>query len=142
MSRLVRIPEATSLGLHAMAILAKRPDDTISTGEIAEILHASSAHLAKVLKNLEQRGFVNSMRGPSGGFSLEGDATKIVLMDIYEAIEGPLPDDEGCVLDSSLCSGDLCIFGDLLRSFQTEFIEVLSKTTLQELAQSMRNLVV
>ena len=132
MSKLVKIPEAVSLALHSMAVLAEHPGEVITTKEIADLLGASSAHLAKVLKTLEHTGYVRSWRGPAGGFQLAGSADEITLMDIYVAIEGPL-ETEGCLLTSNLCGGEACIFGEIIRSLDTQFREKLAQTKLSEL---------
>lgn len=136
MSRAIRIPEAVSLALHSMAILANRSDEIISTREIAELLGGSSAHLAKVLKILENDGLVRSQRGPAGGFQILRDADSLSLLEIYETIEGPLTS-EGCLLTTQLCINQGCIFGDLLDSLDTQFREHLAKTRLSRLAETM-----
>ncbi len=136
MSRAIRIPEAVSLALHSMAILAARPDEVLPTREIAGTLGGSSAHLAKVLKILENDGFVRSQRGPSGGFQLARSADSISLLEIYEAIEGPLST-EGCLLATGLCQNEGCVFGNLLDSLDNQFREHLKKTRLTQLAETM-----
>ena len=136
MPRAVKIPEAVSLALHSLAILANRPDEVISTREIAELLGGSSAHLAKVLKILESDGFVRSQRGPAGGFQLLKDADSVSLLEIYETMEGPLTS-EGCLLTTQLCVDEGCIFGELLDSLDTQFREHLAKTRLSRLAETM-----
>ncbi len=135
MSKLVKIRESVSLALHSMAVLAGRPDDIVTTKDIAGILGASSAHLAKVLKTLEHTGYVHSTRGPSGGFKLAGDADEITLMDIYAAIEGPV-ESEGCLLASSACGGEKCIFSEILGSLDRQFRENLANTKLSRLADT------
>jgi Rrf2 family protein len=136
MSRAIRIPEAVSLALHSMAILATSPDEVLTTREIAGTLGGSSAHLAKVLKTLENQGFVRSQRGPSGGFQLARSADAISLMEIYEAIEGPLSTGS-CLLATPLCGGERCVFGDLLDSLDNQFREHLEQTRLIQLAETM-----
>ncbi len=136
MSRAIRIPEAVSLALHSMAILAASPEAVLPTREIAETLGGSSAHLAKVLKTLEHEGFLRSQRGPSGGFQLARTADSITLLEIYEVIEGPLTT-EGCLLATRLCLGDGCVFGILLDSLDNQFREHLGKTRLTQLAETM-----
>ena len=137
MSRLVRIPEAVSLAMHAMALLARYPEERLTTGAIASDLGASAAHLAKVLKILEHQGYVNSLRGPTGGFKIAVPAESITLMEIYAALEGPL-DNEGCLLSTPICGGKkLCLFGATLSRLETEFRNELDSTTLASLARSM-----
>ena len=49
MADLIRMSEATALGLHTMAVVAGRSEPT-STAQIAAELHALEAHLSKVLQ--------------------------------------------------------------------------------------------
>ena len=69
MADLIRMSEATALGLHTMAAVARR-DEPTPAAQIAEELHASEAHLSKVLQRLVRGGLLRSKRGPFGGYTL------------------------------------------------------------------------
>jgi DNA-binding IscR family transcriptional regulator len=64
MSNILKISEAASLALHTTVILAANPNRLVSTKKLASQLHASEAHLSKVLQRLEKADIVNSTRGP------------------------------------------------------------------------------
>jgi len=137
MSRLLKIPEAVSLALHAMALLARHPGERLTTAAIAADLGASAAHLAKVLKILEHQGYVHALRGPAGGFQIAAEADEITLMEIYTALEGPL-DTGGCLLSTPICGGKkMCLFGATLRRLENEFRTELETTTLASLARTL-----
>lgn len=133
MSTALNISEAASLGLHAMALLAAKEEHHLSAGEMAKHLKASEAHLAKVLQRLAHMGLVHSVRGPHGGFWLARRAEEISLLEIYEAIEGPLCGDT-CLLESPVCYGTSCILGGLIETVNRQVREYLSGTKLSELA--------
>lgn len=135
MPRLVNISEAVSLALHTMALLGRASQRRVRNQEIADLLKASGHHLAKVMQRLVRAGLVDSACGPQGGFLLAKPADEIMLLDVYEAIEGPLGD-EGCLLREPICSGRDCILGEVLHSIQTQLRDYLDKTTLAELAGS------
>ena len=113
MSSPFRMSEAASLALHATALLASGPRRPVAARKIATALHASQAHLSKVLQRLARAGLVTATRGPAGGFALGRPAGAITLLEVYEAIEGPLraPD---CLFGRAVCAGGDCICGDLL----------------------------
>ena len=90
MANLVRISESASLSLHAAALLARRADERVPNQEIAAALHASEHHLAKVMQQLVRAGVTRSTRGPKGGFQLSQSSEKITLLQLFEAVEGPL----------------------------------------------------
>jgi Rrf2 family protein len=133
MSSILRISEATSLGLHAMVLMAERPESPISCKEIAASFGVSQAHLAKVLQRMAKLGLVRSLRGAGGGFMLARPAERIALLHIYEAIEGPLALGN-CLLASPACDQRVCVLGDLLESFTAQFVDYMAKTRLSDIA--------
>ena len=136
MSSLLRISEAAALAFHTMALLADKHDARFTTQEIAVRLGASSHHLAKVMQRLRKAGLVESVRGPSGGFKLSVQADRVKLLQIYEAIEGPIPDG-GCLLDKPPCEGNGCLLGDMVRLIHQQVQDYLANATLTALAQGM-----
>ncbi|MBD3174227.1 MAG: Rrf2 family transcriptional regulator [Armatimonadia bacterium] len=133
MESILRISDAAAIGLHAMTCLAEAgSDEPISALKIAGDLQVSEAHLSKVLQRLGRRGLVVSKRGPGGGFVLGKPAAEITLAEIYEAIEGPLPQGE-CLLGRSECALGSCVLGGLLQEVQSQVSDYFARTTLQNL---------
>ena len=132
MSSTLKISEAASLALHTTVLLAANADRLLSTHEIAETLGVSEAHLAKVMQRLHHAGLVRSIRGPKGGFGLAKPGARIALLDVYQAIEGPLGA-ETCLLGRRVCRGKKCVLGGLLGAVNKQVRDYLSKTKLSEL---------
>lgn len=132
MPNLLRISDAASLGLHTMAYLANDPERRVSTHEIAEALGVSENHLAKVRDRLVKAGLVEAVRGPHGGFRPAKPVNGITLLEVYEAVEGPLRPGS-CLLGKPLCGRGQCILGDLISSVNHQVIDYLSGTTLDKL---------
>lgn len=61
-----------------------------SIGEIAEAQFVPREYLAKIVQQLGKAGIVRSQRGVGGGVSLAKKPEDISLLDVLEAIEGPL----------------------------------------------------
>jgi Rrf2 family protein len=134
MSHPVKLSEAASLALHTMALLARPNAERFTTQEIARQLGASEHHLAKVLQRLGKAGLVDSTRGPQGGFQLSRPAAETKLLEVYEAVEGPLPEG-GCLLSDHACPAELaCIMGELVRNIHGLFRAALTDTSLEQLA--------
>lgn len=57
---------------------------------IAEQRDIPEKYLTHILLQLKRTGLVRSMRGAQGGYSLVKPPEKIVLLDIIEAIDGPI----------------------------------------------------
>ena len=131
MSKMMKISEAASLALHGMVFLAARPKRLISIKEMARVLKVSEAHLSKVFQRLARVGLVKSNRGPKGGFALGKPGDKITLLEVYEAIEGPL-ESSSCLFDSPICDNNKCIFGDLLKVTNSRYRAYLDGMKLSE----------
>jgi Rrf2 family protein len=132
MAGVVRVSEAATLGLHALAFLAQNPDRRCSSREIAGVLGLSEAHLAKIMQRLERAGLVRGRRGPAGGFTLARPAAEVSRRSIYEVIEGPLQS-ERCLLGQALGKSQ-CPLGKLLKSLEQELVTQLDQMTLKAFA--------
>jgi len=128
----VNISEAVSLAVHGMGYLAARHGNILTIKEIADKLRASEAHLSKVFQRLARVGLVSSNRGPKGGYVLGRPSEEITLLDIYEAIEGPLKVNN-CLFPRPICSGKTCVFGDLLETTNKRYQAYLEGMRLSEL---------
>lgn len=131
MSKVVHISEAASLAVHSMAIIASGKAK-LNVQQIAAYTGSSKNHLAKVLQILVKNDYLDSNRGPKGGFVLKADAAKVSLLEIYELIEGTI---EKCLcgIPEKKCPFINCVFGDLADKFSADFIEYLSKTKLADI---------
>jgi Rrf2 family protein len=86
-----------------MIYLACLPEgSTALRNEIAEAQKIPGSFMAKILRRLVRAQLLHSSRGVNGGFGLAKPASEISMLDILEAIEGPLslarcvPDPRGC----------------------------------------------
>jgi len=132
MANVLKISEAASLALHTMVYLAADDGRLATTHQISEVLRVSEAHLSKVLQRLGKVGLVDSTRGPGGGFKLGKSGEQISLLEVYEAIEGPLTP-TNCLLGTPICSGEKCILGGLLEDVNRRVKEYFAQTRLHEL---------
>lgn len=123
------VSEAANLALHSMALLAQTGGRRFRVREIAARLKASEAHLAKVLARLERAGLVSGQRGPAGGYALARPARDVSLLEIYEAVEGPLQS-RPCLFGVPVCSGNGCVLGRFFGSLNRKVAQKLARTRL------------
>jgi Rrf2 family protein len=70
--------------------------------DITQMESIPESFMAKILKRLVNSGLLLSSRGIRGGFALARTPSEITLMEIIEAVEGPIsvtpcvPDPDGC----------------------------------------------
>ena len=137
MSSVVKVSEAATLALHAMAFLAANPGERFSAKQIAGLHGVSEAHLSKVLQRLAKVGLLDSARGPKGGFVLARPAEQITLLDVYEAVDGPLRPTT-CLLGTPICNGRGCIMGDVLKTVNEQTKNYLTQTSVLDVAGTYR----
>ena len=131
MSKLVHISEAASLAIHSLALIASSKVK-LNAKKIAEILHVSQNHLAKILQVLAKNEYLESNRGPGGGFVMKKDASEISMLEVYQLIEGNI-DCLLCGISENQCPFITCIFGGKPMKLTNEFVEYLTNTKISEL---------
>jgi Rrf2 family protein len=150
MATVLRISDAASLALHTMVLLADRSGHgtadgrdgrrrALTTKEIASTFKVSEAHLAKVLQRLAKAGLVLSAPGPHGGFHLRDGAERTTLLQVYEAIEGPLRT-SNCLLGVPVCGGKKCVLGRLVCNLNDQVREHFSRTRLSDAKAAFQGL--
>ncbi len=132
MAELIRMSEAAAIGIHAMVLLAEA-EGPLPAEATAGSLAVSRAHLSKVLQALTRVGLLEARRGPSGGYALAKRASEIRLLDVYEALEGPLRRD-GCLFAKPVCQRSRCALGDVVSGVRNEVYRYLCDTTLADVA--------
>ncbi len=131
MSSLLNISEGTSLAFHALALIAEKAPERQNAKSLAADLHASEAHLAKILQRLNKAGIISSARGPSGGFILNKPAEEISFLDVYEVLESSVTF-EDCPLGKNQCSFTSCIFAGKLSKIIRDAYHVLEDIKLSD----------
>jgi Rrf2 family iron-sulfur cluster assembly transcriptional regulator len=77
--------------IRALVYMARMPEGRyVMTRTIAEDEQIPLHFLAKILQDLARRGLLKSSKGPSGGFTLKKPPSQIHLLDIVEALDGPV----------------------------------------------------
>ncbi len=74
-----------------------------ATSQIAQDQHIPPSFLAKIISQLSVAGLLSTSRGARGGVALAKDPSEITLLDVVEAIDGPIYLNE-CVGDSAVCT--------------------------------------
>lgn len=135
MGRILNFSDGANFAIHAMILVARSEDGRrLSAAELASMLEVSEAHLAKVLQQLKRQGFLQSKRGPGGGFVLAKAPEEITLYEILTSIDGPL-DRDLCLLGRPLCIGRRCIMGNVLVDVHRIVYDHFTKTRLADLLE-------
>ena len=88
----MKLTRASSYALHAVAFMAqqKAQDKPMASHNIAAARTIPERFLLKVLKPLVSARVLLSIKGPNGGYRLAKPADKISMLEILEAVDGPI----------------------------------------------------
>ncbi|MFW5681791.1 MAG: RrF2 family transcriptional regulator [Phycisphaeraceae bacterium] len=141
---MLALSRKTDYALVALAELALHQPEGVSSHALAEATHAPEAMLRNVLKDLCRSGLLASERGPFGGYTLTADPAEVTVLDVIEAIEGPVSMTRCCSLTSQPQSEEChhtqhCRIRDAIRSMHDEVTGILHRTTLADLLSHQRS---
>ena len=98
------ITRAADYGMRAVLFLAQnRSKGSILIGEIAEVMDVPPQFLHKVMPRLVKAGLLSSRRGARGGYRLAKHPAEMTMLDVIEAIDGPLILNR-CLLNATDCN--------------------------------------
>lgn len=131
---MLRVTKLTDYATVVLTVMAAVPG-VLSATDIAERAGLEPTTVSKVLKPLSQAGLVDSFRGAHGGYRLARDATSVRLIDIIEAMEGPLAVTE-CSVHGSQCGIEKsCGMRTNWRRINDVIVQALQGVTLQEMLE-------
>ena len=125
----MQITRQADYALRAMLYLARlEPNQRAATRQIAEIQKIPPSFLAKIISQLSIAGLIHTSRGARGGVMLSRLPANINLLEVVEAIDGPIMLNE-CTLSPEACefSGE-CPLHDIWCETQKELVGKLRAT--------------
>lgn len=106
---MLRITRETDYGIVLMTALAAEPGDvSFSAAALAKHCRLPLPMVSKILKALAQADLLLSQRGAYGGYSLARSASDISVVEIIEALEGPIAITECSSHDEPMCIYQEC----------------------------------
>jgi Rrf2 family protein len=126
----MQITRQADYALRAMIYLAQLdPTQRAATSQIAEERLIPPSFLAKIISQLSIAGLIHTSRGARGGVSLARPPEEISLLEVVEAIDGPISLNQ-CTISAGNCPfGPECPLRPLWCDTQEELIARLRKTT-------------
>ncbi len=87
----MRVSRSTGYALLAVGYIAKNQGDgVVLSQDISKQYDIPLEYLLKILQQLVRANVLRSKRGPRGGFSLAKPTNKITMLEVIEAVDGPL----------------------------------------------------
>ena len=131
-------------GVRLLVALGRTGDERpVPLAELAEAETLPVSYLEHLAAKLKASGLIVSQRGARGGYRLGRPASEIKMLEVVEALEGPIapmecftPDSDGRVLCSHEADGDhACATKLLWTRVHGGIAKALAGTTLEELIE-------
>jgi Rrf2 family protein len=126
----MQITRQADYAIRAMHYLSTlKYGERAATSRIAETKRIPSSFLAKIISQLSIAGLINTSRGAHGGVSLARTASEISILDVVEAIDGPVTLND-CTLNIDACGfGPECPIRPIWCESQAELVNRLKSTS-------------
>jgi Rrf2 family protein len=137
MMELTRKGEYAIRGIVYLA--GQLPNRVCLLSDIAAAVEVPPTFLAKIFQQFSKMGLVKSFRGTGGGFMLGRLPGDITLLEVVEAVEGPVAPNR-CVASVGECERSVfCNVHPVWKHVQEQVCDVLKGVTLKDLAKQQVN---
>lgn len=111
----------------------------LTSEELALCLHTNPVVVRRVLASLRDSGYVASVKGHGGGWSIDCDLSRVTLLDIYHSIGSPTIFAMGNRSDQTKCLVEAVVnqaLDEAFREAEMLLINRLGEVSLAVLAQN------
>jgi Rrf2 family protein len=134
----MQITRQADYAVRAVLYLAQADHtERTATSTIAQEQKIPPSFLAKIISQLSIAGLLHTSRGARGGVTLAREPKDISLLEVVEAIDGPIQLNE-CVQSEGVCSfEDACPVRAIWCDAQDELVRRLKRTSFGDLLKSV-----
>lgn len=133
----MKLTAYSNYALRSLQLAALKAPDRIKVDDVVQVHGLARPHIVKIVHELGRAGYIETLRGRGGGFSLARPAGDIVVGDVVRLTEGPLelvecfnPERNTCPLIG------ICKLSRALQAATKAFMAVLDDLTLADIASN------
>jgi len=133
---MIRFSRMADYGVLLLGHFARHEEELASTRDLAETYHMPRSVVANLLKEFTKAGLLESRRGLHGGYRLARPVADISLLDVLNAVDGPVQLIDCAVEDAlnpSCGYEDVCPSRSPMRAVHRRIIKLLGDISLSEL---------
>ena len=128
----MKISPAAEFAVRGVLVLAEQyGQGPVTLNAVCDERHLPKQYLSKLFASLAKADLVTPIRGKRGGYVLTRDPKGITLLEVIEAIEGPLALNY-CQHAPSKCGDAQCLIRPVWAALQQAFREKLSSVKLAD----------
>jgi Rrf2 family nitric oxide-sensitive transcriptional repressor len=131
----MRLTSYSNYALRTLLVAAMRDGQLVTVQEVADSFGISKAHLVKCVHQLGVWGYLDNVRGRSGGFRLARPAQDITIGEIIRKTEDDLDLVECFDAVTNTCPLiGLCGLGKVFKQACRAFLDVLDSVTIADIS--------
>tara|TARA_R110002020_G_scaffold183962_2_gene380545 strand:+ start:6694 stop:7182 length:489 start_codon:yes stop_codon:yes gene_type:complete len=132
----MRLTIKTNLATRVLMFCAVNEGRVVRSSDIAEACNASGNHIGHVIHQLRQHGFVETLRGRTGGLQLGRKPRDISIGRVFRIFESVVPFAECFAGDDNTCplTAECRLRGFIIRAVEA-FYHELDLVTLEDLVR-------
>ncbi len=132
---MIRLSKMTDYAVVCLGMLARRPGSSMSATELSKETGLALYTVQKLLKLLVSKGdFIRANRGALGGYMLNRNSSEISVVEIIEALDGPITLTSCVDKSESFCkASDICFLGGKWNKINEIIRKSLNDISLKEL---------
>jgi Rrf2 family protein len=130
----MQLTRAADYAVRVMIHLASLPSGTrLPLNMLAQAVNVPESFLSKVLQSLTRAGLVASRRGTDGGFTLAAGTNTASMLDVIQAIDGPIQLNVCLAHDGSCARSGNCPAHPVWLRAQEALVKVLAEARLSDM---------
>jgi Rrf2 family protein len=131
----MQITRQADYAIRAVRYLAgQEPNQRSATSTVAKEMKIPPSFLAKIISQLSIAGLLHTSRGARGGVTLAREPANISMLDVVEAIDGPILLNE-CVGDPANCDfSEECMAHPIWKEVQETLVKRLRETKFDQIS--------
>jgi len=132
----LRFSKSSEYAIRSLVYMATEEADLFPVQHLADKLNLPYKYLGRLMGNLREAGFVQSVRGKNGGYRIAKPLNEIHLEQIVDAVEG-LENFNRCLLGFERCDEDNpCPMHEFWSGPKEGIQEMLTDVTLNDMVKS------
>ena len=133
------ITKKAEYAIWALVELSGVPgQDYLSSAAVAARQGIPANLIAQTVAILRRRGWVRSQRGAAGGIRLEADPAAISLLEVVEAVDGPLGITRCLTGEGTCANSGSCSLQGIWSEAQARMLDVLEGISIADLARARK----
>ena len=132
---MIKLSKMTDYAVVCLGMLARRPGSSMSATELSKQTGLALYTVQKLLKLLVSKSdFIRANRGALGGYMLNRNSSEISVVEIIEALDGPITLTSCVDKSESFCeASDICFLGGKWNKINEIIRKSLNDISLKEL---------